>query len=259
LDIATLIGLLVGLVGVLGGYLVEHGQIAMLLQLSSFMIVAGATAGATIVSFSMEDIKKLPQLMKLIFRRKSYDYIGLIERMAQLSQIARREGILALEQHEDDLEHPIIKKGLRLITDGISAELIRDMLEVEIGSIEKRHARGAKIFEVAGGYSPTMGIMGTVMSMVMIMVDLDKPETLGPKIGAAFTATLYGVGLANMVLLPFAEKLRNKSKDEILYMEIAVEGLLSIRSGESSQMVQEKLLMFLAQSRRNETDKESAA
>lgn len=259
MDLATIIGLTIAIVGSIGGYLVEGGYLPGLLSLPSFMIVFGATFGAVFVSVSMAEIKEIPALIKLTLTEKDMNYQSLITKITELASIARKEGILALEPLAQQLDNRFLASGLMMVVDGMDKEATKSIMEAELNAVAERHARRAKIFDSAGGYCPTMGIMGTVMSMISIMKHLDEPSTLGPKIGMAFTATLYGVGAANILFFPIAEKLKGKSHAEIIYMEMCMEGVLSIQAGESPKIIEEKLSVFVNMSkRRSEDEKEPA-
>lgn len=254
----TLIGISVGLIAVLVGFSIEAGpNFGMLFSVSSLLIVLGATAGATILSFGMTEIKQLGTLMKKIFREDKQDYLELVRLMEDFAMKARREGLLALENEIDTVDDEFIKKGLRSLIDGVEYDVIEETMAAEIESMEERHARGAKIFEAAAGYCPTMGIMGTVMHMLVIMKELNDPGSLGPKISAAFTATLYGVAFANLFFFPFSEKLKGKSKEEVLYKTMAMEGVLSIQKGINPFILREKLIVFLPAYARGTTEEET--
>ncbi len=244
MDIATLLGLIIAFGGILAGYMEEGGAIAGLLSPSSALIVLGATIGAVFISVPMKLIKETPKLLKLVFFEKRIDYTELIEKITGLAGVARKEGILALENSTKDMDNKFLVNGINMVIDGMDKESIQSIMEVEINAISERHTRRAKIFEIAGGYCPTMGILGTVMSMICVLKDLSDPGSLGPKIAMAFTATLYGVGFANVFFLPVAEKLKAKSQDEMIALEMTMEGILSIQSGESPKIIKEKLLVF---------------
>ncbi len=254
MDIATTLGLFIAVGGCLFGYMEEGGAILGLLSLSSASIVLGATIGATFISLPMKLIKEIPKLVKIVFFEKRIDYTELIEKITELAGIARKEGILALESSTKEMGNKFMANGLTMVIDGMDKESIQSIMEVEINAIATRHARRAKIFEVAGGYCPTMGILGTVMSMISILKDLSEPGSLGPKIAMAFTATLYGVGFANILFLPMAEKLKNRSQDEMIALEMTMEGILSIQAGESPKIIKEKLLVFTNEAKQAATE-----
>ncbi|WP_339061314.1 MotA/TolQ/ExbB proton channel family protein [Tepidibacillus marianensis] len=179
--------------------------------------------------------------------------------MVEYSTLARREGVLAIEQHYQKMEdNPFLKEGLMLVVDGVDPQLIREILEIEIANIEARHDKGSKIFDMAGGYAPTMGIIGTVMGLVHVLGNLSNPDSLGPSIAVAFIATLYGVSSANVLYLPIGSKLKARSQMEILIKELEVEGILSIQAGENPQMLRKKLLAFLPPAMRNQEQEKAA-
>ncbi|MFV9511512.1 flagellar motor protein [Tepidibacillus sp. LV47] len=246
MDLSTVIGLILGLSGLIGGFILEGGHASSLLQLTAFMIVFGGTFGAVIISFPMEQLKTVPKLLKIAFTEKKLNVHESIQQLVEFSTLARREGILAVEQHYDKMEgNPFLKEGMMLVVDGVDPQLIREILEIEIANIEARHEKGIRIFEAAGGYAPTMGIIGTVMGLVHVLGNLSDPDSLGPSIAVAFIATLYGVSSANVIYLPIASKLRARSQMEVLIKELEVEGILSIQAGENPQMLRKKLLAFL--------------
>lgn len=250
MDRATVIGLIVALGGAIGGYMFEGGALLALLSIPSILIVIGATVGAVFISLTLKEILEIPKLMKLVIFEKNYDYPALINKITELATIARKEGILALEPLAQQIDNKFLANGIMMVVDGMDKEAAKSIMEAEINAIAARHNSRARIFEVAGGYCPTMGILGTVMSMISIMKELDDPGSLGPKIGMAFTATLYGVGIANIFFFPIAEKLKRKSEEEMIYMEISMEGILSIQAGESPKIINEKLMVLTTEGRK---------
>ncbi len=250
MDIATILGLIIATVGILGGYMIEGGSLLGLISLASALIVLGATIGATFISMPIRELKEVPKLLKLVLIEINYDYSALIDKITELATIARKEGILALEPLAQQVDNKFLANGIMMVVDGMDKEAAKSIMEAEINSVQERHGQRAKIFEVAGGYCPTMGILGTVMSMVSILKDLSDPGSLGPKIAMAFTATLYGVGFANVFFFPIAEKLKSKSHQELIYMEICMEGILSIQAGESPKIITEKLMVFTNQTKK---------
>ncbi len=190
--------------------------------------------------------KPVSKTLKLAFAYKPKDPLQTIEELVELSAIARREGILALEEKIETYEDEFFKNGLRLVVDGVDPDAARNMLETELTFIEQRHAKGAQPYEQAGGFAPTMGIIGTVMGLVHVLGNLANVEGLGPQIATAFIATLYGVASANVIYLPIAGKLKNRSQQEVLIRELMIEGILSIQAGENPNILSQKLRAFLA-------------
>ncbi|EPZ42972.1 flagellar motor protein [Alicyclobacillus acidoterrestris] len=265
MDFATIIGLVVGIGGLLAGFIMDKGSIGTLVQPSAALIVFGGTLGATLVSSRMKSFSAIGKYLKIAFFTKAKDPHDTIELLVDMAVTARREGILALEEQVDDYDDVFLKNGVRQIVDGVDPELVKEMLETEIAYIERRHETGVAMFEAAGGFAPTMGIIGTVMGLVHVLGNLQDVTSLGPEIATAFIATLYGVASANVFWLPIANKLRTKSEDEILEREMTLEGILSVQAGENPNVLRQKLLSFLASSQRarknakaGETDAETA-
>ena len=245
MDIGTIIGIVLGLTGILFGYVLEDGLLSKLLLIPPICIVFGGTFGATLIAFPLSEIKKLPALMNLVFKQKQYNEADIIYELAGLSEKARKEGLLSLEEDAQSSSNELIKKGLALVVDGIEAELIKDILKREIELKESISESGAKVFEAMGGFAPTMGVLGTVMGMVSILRDLSNPDELGSKISSAFLATMYGVGFANLFFIPMANKIKVKSERERMISDIIIEGLLSIQAGENPRIIKEKLNLAL--------------
>jgi chemotaxis protein MotA len=245
MDITTIAGILIGFTGIIIGYLLEHGVLSTLVLLPPICIVFGGAAGALLVSFPLSEVKKLPEAVMGVIKDVKSNEVDIIQQMAELSEKARKDGLLSLEQDAQSNGNEFIRKGLGLVVDGIETEVIKDILEREIELRERIHESGIKMFEAIGGYFPTMGVLGTVMGMVSILRDLSKPDELGGKISSAFIATMYGVGFANLIFLPAANKLRVKAEKEAMVNGLIVEGLLSIQAGENPKIIREKLNLAL--------------
>ncbi|HEX7064264.1 MAG TPA: flagellar motor protein [Bacillales bacterium] len=246
MDFATLIGLLLGILALLGGYLFEGGEANSLLQGTAALIVFGGTFGAVIAGTPVRVLKKIPYILTVAFKERAYKPHETIDSLVELSNLSRREGLLALEteteKHEAD---PFLYEGLLMIIDGMEGELIRDILDREIQLYEDKHLEVGKVFETAGGFAPTMGIIGTVMGLVHVLGSLANPESLGPSIAVAFIATLYGVASANVIYLPLHNKIRARVEQEVLVKELQTEGLLSIQHGENPNILRKKLTAFV--------------
>lgn len=245
MDIATLIGIVLGLGGLLGGFMLEEGTPGMLVSVSAACIVFGGTFGAAILSFTLEEIKTLGHFFGVVFKDVKIDYITVLDLMVATADKARREGLLSLESSLGEIDNPFLSRGLQLVIDGTDPELTRNMLEMEIEANEKREKVGVEMFAAMGGYSPTMGIIGTVMGLVQVLGNLSDPSKLGGAIAAAFIATLYGVASANVLWLPFSNKIKVKAEKDALLMELILEGVLSIQAGENPRVIREKLMTFL--------------
>ncbi len=245
MDIATLIGLLIGLGGLVGGFLWEGGHVTMLLVKTAAVIVFGGTFGAVILSFTMDEIKTVPYFLKVVFTDRKIDYITVLDSLVETADKARREGLLSLESQLGEIDNPFLARGLQLVIDGTDPELTRNMLEMEIEAYENKEKVGHDIFMSAGGFAPTMGIIGTVMGLVHVLSNITDPDKLGGAIAVAFLATLYGVASANVLWIPFATKIKGKSAKDVLLMELVLEGILSIQAGENPRVIREKLMTFL--------------
>jgi len=246
MDITTIFGLLIGLGALLFGFYGEGGSLGALWNSMAFLIVFGGTFGAVIASTPMEQLKKVPKILKIVFGYKPRDPQAVIEELVELATVARREGILVLDEMIEQYDDDFFRNGLRLVVDGVDSKLTRSMLELELDYIEQRHKLGMRIFDQAGGFAPTMGIIGTVMGLVHVLGSLDNVEGLGPKVATAFIATLYGVASANVIYIPIATKLRNRSEQEVLIRELMIEGILSLQAGENPTILRQKLRGFLA-------------
>lgn len=245
MDISSILGIVIGFGGILLGYILEEGILSKLILISPICIVFGGTFGATLIAFPLSELKKVPGFLKVIFTQKQYNEVDIINQLAELSEKARKDGLLSLEQDAQNNANDMIRKGLALVVDGIETEVIKDILEREVELHESIFESGAKIFESVGGFMPTMGVLGTVMGMVSILRDLSDPGELGSKISAAFIATLYGVGFANLVFLPWANKIKVKAEREKMINDLVIEGLLSIQAGENPRIIKEKLNLNL--------------
>lgn len=256
MEITALGGIILAIVALIVGFLLEGGHISALWAPSAAFIVLGGTLGATAVSFTLKEMMTIPKLLKIAFTSKPKEPIETIEMMVNLAEEARREGLLYLERRLEDIDDPFMRKGIQLVIDGTDPEVVKSILETELYSIEERHRVGGSIFETAGGFAPTMGIIGTVMGLVHVLGSIDEPDTLGPAIAMAFLAALYGVGSANVIFLPLAFKLQNLSKKEVLMRELMMEGILSLQAGYNPVLIRERLTAFLdPKTRLDQTEK----
>lgn len=260
MDIGAIIGMIVGIGGILAGFIIEGGNPAELLSSPAAMaIVFGGTLGAVILSFPMAEIKQIPSALKSTFTVKKLDPIGIINHLSDLSEKARRDGLLSLETEAQNSENDFIKKGLSLVVDGIETETIKDILDRELELKDTMAEQSAKIFEAAGGYGPTMGVLGTVMGMINVLGSMEaSPGGLGEKIAGAFLATMFGVGFANLVFIPIATRIKAKAANERMVSELIIEGLLSIQAGESPRIIKEKLNLALIEKMNGKGSKKGA-
>lgn len=241
MDLSTILGVIAGIGALILGYLMEGGSVGALGQLSAAVIVFGGTAGAIITSFSLSDLKKLPYWLKVAFTSQSFGTAAAYETLVRFAEKARREGLLSLEQELETITDRFTLQGMQLVIDGTDPEITKEILESNIAVLEKRHKIGIAVFEAAGGFGPTLGIIGTVMGLVKVLGNLSDPGALSESIAAAFIATLYGVASANLIYLPLATKLKMKDKAEVAAMEMILDGILSIQAGENPSILKEKL------------------
>ncbi len=259
MDIATIIGLVLGISSIVVAYVLEGGSIAVLFQPTAAMIVFGGTIGSLILSFSIKEFLSLPAYFKILFKQQNFDFLGTYEILIKSAEKARREGLLSLEQDLAAVTDGFLRQGLQLVVDGTDPELTNTILEIEINAMESRHKIGISMLEAAGGYAPTMGIIGTVMGLIHVLGNLSDPNALGPAIAMAFIATLYGVGSANLVWLPMAGKLKNKDKREVQLRDLILDGVLSIQAGENPSILKEKLKTHLGPALNKELNKGTPA
>ena len=242
---STLIGLGVAIAGLFLGPTMEGSSVFAIINPSAMLIVLCGTLGATIAGADFNAIKAIPKLYMLAFNAPSPDLNALVRELVGYAESARRDGLLALDEQTASIEDPFTRKGLQLVVDGTDPDLVADILEAENSAMKKRHATGRQPFEKAGGYAPTMGIIGTVFGLVHVLKNLSAPETLGPSISSAFIATLLGVASANVIYLPIANRLKQLSAEELHARSLVVEGILAIQAGDNPRVVQEKLVTFV--------------
>lgn len=246
LDISTGLGFGVGVGGILIGYILEGGNPAALLALSAFIIIVAGTIGALLVSFSVEAIMNIPKYFGEAFSPAEGPGPELAEQIVELSEKARKEGLLSLDDMVEDIEDPLFRKGIRMVVDGVDPDEIEKLLETDISIFEHHKKEEAEVFAQMGGFMPTMGIIGTVTGLVLVLGNLSGDTgRLGHAISAAFIATLYGISFANLMALPLANKLKGKLKKEKLRMEMIMTGVFAIHKGESPVLVAEKMQSYI--------------
>ena len=242
----TAIGIGVGFFGLLMGAMMEGTSVPAFFNISALLIILGGTGGVTLAGTSMGQFKKIPALYKIAMSPPVLDMRGRVALLVKFAEMARREGLLALDDELQSVDDEFTKKGMQLVVDGTDPELVREILEIEMDAMAARHALGAQPFEKAGGFAPTMGIIGTVMGLVHVLENLSRPATLGPSISSAFIATLYGVGSANVIFLPIANKLKYLSSQEQELRMMTLEGILAIQAGDNPRVVESKLMSYVS-------------
>lgn len=247
MNISVIIFTVFGFVAVIIGFLIDGGAPLALLGGAAAIIVFGGTLGAVGLSFPMDVLKRMPKIFKVVFNPRKIDLVSLILYFKDVSYKTRKNGLLSLEgeiSNDPNLD-PFIKKGLQLVVDGVDPQSVRSILELELEFTSERHKQGASVFESAGGYAPTMGIIGTVMGMVHILGSLSDTASLGGKIGSAFLATLYGIGSANLFWLPIGSRLKQEDEREVTEKTLIIEAILYIQEGINPNTIAEKLKGFL--------------
>lgn len=248
---STYIGLGLGVLAVGVGMVLKGASLVALVNPAAFLIILAGTAAAVLIAFPMSEMKKVPKLFGVLFKEQALpDKRELITRFMNWASIARREGLLALENTSEEIQDPFLKNGMKMIIDGGEPEFVRDVLNEEIHAIEDRHQAGALIFSQAGTYAPTLGVLGAVVGLIAALGNLSDIEKLGHSISAAFIATLLGIFTGYVLWHPFANKLKRKSKQEIEVKMIMIEGLLSIQAGVSPTAIEQKLLVYIPASER---------
>ncbi|MBI5746060.1 MAG: flagellar motor protein [Nitrospirae bacterium] len=255
MDILTVIGVVVGLGALVGGQALEGGSVHSILQFTAAIIVLGGTMGAVMVQFTLPKFLEAMKLGLEAVKAPNNNAVAFIEKIVEYANVVRKQGILALESKIKEIKDPFLKKGLQLLMDGTEPKLIREILEVELSFGEEHYAMAAKLFEAAGGYCPTFGILGAVMGLIHVMENLADPTKLGSGIATAFVATVYGVLTANLIFLPIAGKLKMRNRMEGISRELIIEGIMSIAAGDNPRMIQEKLEGFLTEAQKKRPKK----
>jgi chemotaxis protein MotA len=244
-DVISVIGIVVSLVAILGGQVLEGGHIGSLLQVTAFIIVMGGTFGACMLQFTLPVFLQGVKMLLWVVRPPAVSLEEVIEQTSAWSQTARRGGLLALEPMMSEIDDPFVRKGLQLLVDGAEPEKLREALEVDMSAYEEHYRMAAKVWEAAGGYAPTIGILGAVMGLIHVMENLSDPAKLGGGIAVAFVATIYGVGIANLFFLPIANKLKAIIGREMVKREMVMEGLAGIANGENPRIIETKLRGYI--------------
>ncbi|HTY37981.1 MAG TPA: MotA/TolQ/ExbB proton channel family protein [Bacteroidota bacterium] len=249
MDIGMAAGLLFGVLSIFGSFLLEGGQVGALFLVPAMTIVFGGTFAAAMIGTPLKVFGKIGTIVRIALFPPQFDVRSAMAQIVRFSSIARKEGLLVLERESGKIEDPFMEKMLRFLIDGADPEVLRGVGEAETEYVTQRHGQYIAIFQRMGGYSPTMGIIGTVMGLIATLASAGAdPNTLIKHIGSAFIATLWGVFMANIVWLPVADRLKNINSAERFYMEMITEGILEIQSGEVPTVIKAKLNSMLAKS-----------
>lgn len=246
MDILSIVGLVIAIGSIVAGQFLEGGHLASILQPTAFLIVIGGTLGAAMLQYPLPVFLRSIRMLPWVVRPPAFDPDGAIRSILQYSDVARRNGLLALESMIDDIDDPFLRRGLQLLVDGADPAKIRSTLEHEIQAVEHHDHQAARVLESAGGYAPTVGILGAVLGLIHVMENLADPAKLGAGIAVAFVATIYGVGSANLFFLPVANKIKNIVHERTKLRELMVDGLVAIAEGENPRMIEGRLQGYFA-------------
>ena len=244
-DKLSVFGLLIGLLALVGGQILEGGHIGSLVQPTAMLIVVGGTLGAVMLQSPYPIFLRGLKMLRWVYFPPQMEYAPIIRQISGWSQITRREGLLALENSMRGVKDEFTRKGLQLVVDGADSEKLYDILNVDISTYEQELKASAKIWEAAGGYAPTIGILGAVLGLIHVMENLSEPSKLGAGIAVAFVATIYGVGLANLVFLPVSSKLKAHIQRLVQQREMIIDGLAGIANGDNPRLIESRLQGYL--------------
>ncbi len=245
MDILSIVGIIGAIAAILTGMIVEGGHVDSLVNFPAFLIVFGGTIGAALLQTPLKLVKKALQMLPWVFHPPTQNLVEQSEKIVNFSVLARKNGLLSLESQMETEEDEFLKLGLQLLVDGCQPAVMRDILELELNSIESQELQAAKVFEAMGGYAPTIGIIGAVLGLIHVMQNLADPASLGAGIATAFVATVYGVGSANLLFLPTAGKLKTHVLAMSQGREMLIEGFNSISVGENPRIIEIKLSSYV--------------
>lgn len=245
MDPMTLVGVVVGILAIVVSTVMDGNSFGALIGPSSLVLVSMGTLGITMAGYQLSDVKRVPKAMSSAIKARIASPTNLVETMVECSETARKEGVLALEPKLETIEDGFLRLGLQQVVDGLDADAVKDMLEIEVAGLEERHRSMIGFFKSAGGYAPTMGMVGTVIGLINMLGNLSDPAELGRGLSVALLTTLYGVLIANLVFMPIANKMQRLHDVEMGAMEMVVDGVLAIQAGAGPRMLAERLLAFL--------------
>lgn len=246
IDIVTPVGFVIAVGALIVSVLLDGGSIRSLVNIPAMLLVVGGTIGATLMGFSTKDLRKVPGSFLSVIRPKATDTAQTIEDIAELAEVARREGLLRLEdQMAQRSLSPFLERGVQFVVDGADEERIRALMNEELSIFEEQQSVGPRVFDTAGGFAPTLGIIGTVVGLVSVLSNLSNIQKLAPSIATAFIATLWGVSSANLFWLPIGTKLKNALQREVRVREMIIEGCVAIAGGHNPRLIREQLSVYL--------------
>lgn len=256
MELTTIIGMSAGFIAIVISIVIGGGELGGFLHIPSVFIVFGGTIAATVVAYPARMLKSMMTVFKKAFNKNDIDLNKDIDMIINIANIARREGLLALEDTMEEMNNPFLQKGIMLIVDGADTELIKSVMQTEIYFLQQRHEQGQAVINSMSSYAPAFGMVGTLIGLINMLANLDSPDALGPGMSTALITTLYGVFLANLVFGPIGKKLKAQSDAESLQKELIMEGLLSIQDGENPRVIKDKLLSFMARCDIAQTEEE---
>ena len=251
-DILTPIGLVLAIGFIFFAIAQGKGGVGMFIDIPSFLITVGGSFAAVLITFDLDTVKRIPSALKMSIVSPSVNKVDLVDQFKELSKIIRKDGILAIEQQVAEMEDPFLKKGLELIVDGVDAESVKEILEIELNEKEKVYGSSSKIFKLWGSYAPAFGMVGTLIGLIQMLSDMGSPDDIASGMSTALITTLYGALFTNMIFNPIGFNIESKGEKEIEYLEMVVCGLQSIQNGDSVRAMEEKLITHL-----NEKDRKA--
>lgn len=253
MDIATVIGIIAG-IGMIAFSIVTGEGAKMFLHVPSILIVLGGSIAATLISFQLKEVLGVVSVVRKAFFSDATDTVQLIDTVVNLSKKARKEGLLAIDSDVNEIEDSFLRTGMQMVVDGTEPELIRSVMETELSYTAERHKTGQQIFNALGTYAPAFGMIGTLMGLIQMLTKLDDPSKIGGGMAVALITTFYGAVTANLIYLPIAGKLKNRSDGEVIIKEMIIEGVLAIQFGEHPNTIHRKLSNFLPPKMRQEVE-----
>lgn len=245
MDITSVVGFLLAFALIIASIMIGTAPFTAFIDIPSILVVFGGAAAAGMMAFPLKSFLALPMVMKKAFLNKQNDLLAIINQLVSLAEVARRDGLLALESKMADVQNPVIKSGLQMAIDGNDADTIESVMRTEMESLSRRHREGKSILDQLARFAPAYGMIGTLMGLIMMLSDMSDPSSIGSGMAVALITTLYGAIAANVMFQPFAEKLGLLSKYELNAMEMVVRGVLAIQSGESPRALEQRLMTYL--------------
>lgn len=258
MDIATIIGLIVAFGMMYASVVMGGGRLSSFWDTASILMVFGGTTGAIMTCFPLKTLLKSPKSMLKLVLNKPEDHQETIQVIVKLAEIARKDGLLALEPRVEEIKSPFVRLGIQMAIDGTRPEVIEDVLRTDMQSMSLRHKEGKAVVDQAGRFAPAFGMIGTLLGLIIMLGNMSDPSKIGAGMAVALVTTLYGAVLSNAMFLPFAEKLALASKQEIMGREMAIRGIMAIQSGENPRLIDQKLSTWLAPTLRDSEKKEAA-